>query len=261
MKSSVEMTENVLRRSQAYRTRRSKRIKMICTLLGCFGLVLLIGGGLWLRGLFPKTVQISALLPALTETQLAERSHLIVKGTVEGRSQPFQVKPVGGGMESNFMDYYLTIEEVYRGNAEIGEKIAVRVEGGTVGALTVISELDPELHVEDTVFLYLYQTNTGGGYTTGDDYYLVQNGWMGAYHFKEDPNRPINQKSGDSFDLTEKAAFIAKINETTPVNENSHYEQILEAFQHNLNSGFMTQEEYDREIANLKKYASVTKRG
>ena len=52
-----------------------------------------------------------ATFPAMTAEEQVEKAHLIVKGTFKDKSKAFRVS------STNFTDYYLTVEEVYRGDA------------------------------------------------------------------------------------------------------------------------------------------------
>ncbi len=202
-----------------------------------------------------------ATFPAMTAEEQIEKAHLIVKGTFKDKSKAFQIQPANGGDPSNFTDYYLTVEEVYRGDAAAGDVLSVRVQEGIVGTIKVEVDYEPDIQIGDTVLIYLYQTGMGGNYTTDEDYYYVLNGKKG-YCILNGEGQLRNAESGEVYPLAEVKASIASIDEKTPVNKNWPYEEALEGLKGNLENGFITEEEYQQALENLNSetYGKVVKR-
>lgn len=252
------MVNSLLERKARYLAAKQKKQKIVRGVLVACGLCLLLGGGWMLRQWF-SPVHISGLMPALTEQEMIEKSHLIVKGTFEDKSKAFQVRSADQTEESNFTDYYLTVEEVYRGDAVAGDIIAVRIQGGFVGTVNVVSDMDPEINVGDTVFVHLYQPGIGGGFETNEDYYYVLSGIDGLFHY-EDETTLVNPKTKGTKNIPELKAEIQRINQTTPVNKNWVYEESLENAKKNLETGFITEKEYNEMLKEQQTYGTVTKK-
>ncbi|MBQ7035751.1 MAG: hypothetical protein IJN34_08450 [Clostridia bacterium] len=167
--------------------------------LGSFFLagLVLIGAYLLLDHVFVRQIGF-ATFPAMTAEEQIEKAHLIVKGTFEDKSKAFRFS------SSNFTDYDLTVEEVYRGDAAAGDVLSVRVEEGLVGTLWVETVHEPKIRLGDTVFVYLYQT--------GGDYYYVLNGKSGYYLF-DGEGKIKNSESGEVLGLAEVEDTIKKVYE------------------------------------------------
>ncbi len=233
--------------------KRSAIITVIC----CFVALSLVIGYFVIDNVF-ETVEVSGLLPARTEQEMIEKSHLIVKGTFEDKSKAFQVRSADQTEESNFTDYYLTVEEVYRGDAVAGDIIAVRIQGGFVGTVNVVSDMDPEINVGDTVFVYLYQPGIGGGFETKEDYYYVLNGIDGLFHY-DGATTLVNPKTKQTKNISEIKVDIQRVNQTTPVNKNWVYEEFLENAKKNLENGFITEKEFNETMNEQQTYGTVKK--
>ncbi len=216
--------------------------------LGSFFLagLVLIGAYLLLDHVLVRQT-VFATFPPMTAEEQVEKAHLIVKGTFKDKSKAFRAS------STNFTDYYLTVEEVYRGDAAAGDVLSVRVEEGFVGNLWVETVHEPKIRLGDTVFIYLYQTD--------GDYYYVLNGKSG-YWTLEGEGQICNALNGEMAEIAEVEAIIASINEKTPANKNWPYEEALEGLKGNLENGFITEEEYQQALENLNSetYGKVVKR-
>ncbi len=149
-----------------------------------------------------------ASFPAMTAEEQIEKAHLIVKGTFKDKSKAFQIQPANGGDPSNFTDYYLTVEEVYRGDASVDDVIPVRVQEGFVGTVWVETAHEPNIRLGDQVLIYLYQTDEG--------YYYVLNGKSG-YWTLEGEGQICNAWNGDIAEIAEVEATIKKVHERESV--------------------------------------------
>ena len=167
--------------------------------LGSFFLagLVLIGAYLLLDHVLVRQT-VFATFPPMTAEEQVEKAHLIVKGTFKDKSKAFRAS------STNFTDYYLTVEEVYRGDAAAGDVLSVRVEEGFVGNLWVETVHEPKIRLGDTVFVYLYQTD--------GDYYYVLNGKSGYYLF-DGEGKIKNSESGEVLGLAEVEDTIKKVHE------------------------------------------------
>lgn len=204
-----------------------------------------------------KEVLIQGALEGFTPEELKEKSHLVIAGTVTGISTPFMIEAVPGPC-SNFTDYYVTVSEVLRGDAQAGDTVTVRVEGGEAGPFRVISEVDPVLAQGDECLLFLFRHNVGGGYNTQGDYYWILGRIQGAY-LKEEGGEEYWSMFGEdtAFQLDALAAEMEVINREHPVDPGWVRRELEEALEGNLERGMITQEEYEEGYADLERYATV----
>lgn len=221
-----------------------------------------------------RTSVVSGLLVELSGEDLYERSTLVIRGKVVGQSDVFQIKPVTGGDASNFIDYYVEIYEVLRGDSsQENDVVSVRIEGGMINGLNVIVEEAPNINADDEVLLYLYRPGRGSWYNTKGDYYYVVGERQGAFVLDETAETKDRVES-DQLDevfvsknhegiiyaeatYTEIARQVKDYTDKNPVNENIDYEITLENMKSNLESGFITKEEYDRFLLEDEIYATI----
>lgn len=202
-----------------------------------------------LPSLCGETVYISGSLVKRDIDDLFEKSSLAAIGTVTGQSEAFQIEHISGGVR-NFTDYYFTIENTLRGNAET-QTVTIRIQGGTVGNYTEIFEHSPDLKVGKEYLVFLYRPSRGGNYNTEGDYYYVLGQTQGVFTW---------EASGDFISATgvrlASTMLISTINDK-PVNENYFREEYIANQQRNLQNGFITQKEYDELMENIDKYAKI----
>lgn len=211
------------------------------------------------------TVEVSGINPHYELDELVEKSHIIAKGKITGQSDPFIVKPTNNGDESVFTDYYFELSEVLRGEKSSGDTISIRVEGGKKGKWNVVNETDVGMKIGDEVVAFLYKVNVGGGYTTNEDYYLIVAGNQGMYFIDENSNENIykNTITNDSPLIWEKALYeLTSISKEKPINYNWVYDEVINNLKANVETGFMTNEEYEKTLVefnqNTTKYATKT---
>lgn len=200
---------------------------------------------------------VSGLLVEKDSEDLKKESMLIVRGKVIGQSDPFEILPVFGDSPSIFTDYYIEVYEILRGDCDSTAPVTVRIQGGIIGNYGVYVEDTAELNVDDEVLLFLYAPGMGSGYNTKGDYYYVLGELQGAFFEEYDDNTYINDTTGKEIDMSEFAAEIELFNANNPVNENLVYEEFLENQEKNLESGFITQEEYYQIIEEASEYAAI----
>ncbi len=179
------------------RIKKAWLVALVCCLIG-----LVLGASfIILNHIFVRQIGF-ATFPAMTAEEQIEKAHLIVKGTFEDKSKAFRFS------SSNFTDYYLTVDEVYRGEASVGDILSVRVEEGLVGTLWVETVHEPKIRLGDQVLIYLYQTEGG--------YYYVLNGKSG-YWMLEGNGKIRNAWNGELSEMAEVEATIKKVHERESV--------------------------------------------
>lgn len=214
-----------------------------------------------------EVVHVSGTLVAMDQEDLMEQATLVIRGKVAGQSDAFRVSPVFGGDPTIFTDYYVEVYEVLRGDsASPSDTITVRIQGGTVDNLRVIAEEAAELNADDEVLLYLYTPGMGSGYNTEGDYYYIVGVNQGAYvldesseimKFSASDDESFVNKEGEKVDFQETKEEVENFSEIVPVDEDAVYNDFLETCNKNLKSGFITQEEYDRLLAETREYATI----
>lgn len=139
-------------------------------------LLCVAGFGLWnwAQSSNQRIVRISTSYPHFELDELVLESDLVVKGTVIEKTEPFKIKPANGGDISIFTDYVIQVEKTLRGKE--AKTLNLRMQGGEIGDLTVISEDEGLVDVGESYILFLYHPFAGGGYHTKGDYYYLTGG-------------------------------------------------------------------------------------
>lgn len=217
----------------------------------------------------PMTMVKSGVLAEVTYDDLLQDASVIVEAHTTTVSEPFSIQSVNG-VVSNFTDYTLKADRVLKGDLVENGDFTVRLEGGTVNGQKVVVEEAPQLPVDEPVLLFLYQPNMGGGFNTEGDYYYVLGMMQGAFYPEKDSDEKTQAKStstftnklGTSISIQTLENNLANIQQTATmngVNENSVYKKFLENQKKNLESGFITQEEYEQGLKESKQYATIIK--
>lgn len=202
------------------------------------------------------------VLASMSQEELIENSTLIVKAKLTDKSPAFQIKSVEGGI-SNFTDYYFEPENILRGEATTSS-IAVRINEGLVGDTEVINDVSYNFEIGSQYILFLYAPSYGGGFTTEGDYYYVTGAQQGVYKLnsiqtrsgEETYQNSISEES-NSIILSDFTAEVNNINSISPPQEDIDYQNFLDAQQENLESGFITQEEYNKFLQESQQYATI----
>jgi len=190
-----------------------------------------------------------------------KKSQLIVKGKIVKQSEIFTVTPASGVEGSNFSDYYLQVSDVLRGEASKTDLVPIRIEGGDTKELSVVVECQPDIKIGDEVIALLYKPNMGGAYNTDEDYYRIVGMDQGLYFINNgDSKKTIAENHrGESVDFKELEKKMSAFTKKNPINYNWVYEEVMENVKKNLETGFISQEEYDSIIDEIGKYATVKK--
>lgn len=207
-------------------------------------------------------VYVSGMIEYMSEEDLVENSTLIIRGTVTGQSDSFEIMAVTGGI-STYTDYYVEVTQVLRGSsAKAGDTVNIRMEGGEVDGIETIVDYMPPLEISDEMILYLKRPGRGGGFNTEGDYYYIVGSCQGAYILdKSNKERTGIEKfatiDGETYAFNEAVEEISTFSEKYPVNENLSQDKFLKNLKGNLKTGYITQEEYDCYLAESKEYATI----
>lgn len=248
--------------------------------------VCVVGAGILLTPkVTAREVIVDGLLPEYTPQQMMEYASLVAEGEIVSASEPFTVCS-DDGATANYVDYQFKLSQVFRGEAENGS-VSVRVPGGKVDDFryTVLSAAP--LACGESYILFLYRPHMGGDTLTEGDYYLVLGDWQGAYRWSDKavqnaaaeeavyvstgPAKAEASVSSDNLRTAAKEGGITKdvisvpdfsrtmeaFNQTVPVNEYWFRDETLDNLRYNLETGFISQEEYDLYLSRMEKYGRI----
>ena len=106
--------------------------------------------------------------------------------------------------------------------------------------------------MDNQYLLFLYESDRGGGFNTDGDYYYIRGLWQGVYYINKNDDT-FTSPSGEK--LTEEF-FMLRSEEY----KNNHYsakEERLKNLKNNLKNGVITQEDYDKSVAQMDEYAEI----
>jgi len=204
-----------------------------------------------LKTLITTTEEFSALIVGYTIDELIEKSSLIVLAKSTGERESFLTWATSGGQTIQ-TDHSFTVDTVLKGTP-YGDAIAVRTDGGTVGAYTQIWSSNPEFEPDTTYLLFLYHPEVGNGIHTEGNYYYVRGLVQGAYVPDENGGfyNPWTEE-----ELPAEALVSPLMDEEGPSAEEQRRE-LIETYRSNYESGFDTLEEYQRNMEELDEYAKT----
>jgi hypothetical protein len=205
-----------------------------------------------------KKVIISGLLVAKDIPLLIMESDIIVFGKVIEASNPIKIRPVGGGDYSLFTDYYFKPIEVLKSSEFFDNisKIPVRIQGGVTDDLIVFHEGEPKLEIGNEYILFLFRPGMGAGYNTEGDYYYVTGATQGTYTFviNDTIQELVPQLGAQSLTMNELKQQISNFS-------NVAVKTKMEVFQENLlkniESGFISEDEYSIFLDEVNTYATI----
>ena len=180
---------------------------------------------------------------------------MIVLCKVMEKSQPIKIQPVSGGDYSIFTDYYFEPTDILKGedNFEKITNIPVRIMGGQTEELTVITEDFPSLNPGCEYLLFLYRPGMGTGYNTEGDYFYVTGATQGAY--SSNGQQTFVSQYDDSKLTTEELSN--QIYDLSGIKVKTKLETFKENCLLNLESGFITEEEYESFMKETNVYATI----
>ena len=120
---------------------------------------------------------------------------------------------------------------------------------------------DIKIKDSDKMVLFLYRVTVGGGYTTNDEYYQVVGGSnQGIFFLDESAEKETYKSNSQNFDALEwgtaKAQLLEVANEL-PIDQSGLLEYETEQLKAELESGKITQDEYDTTLESYTKYATI----
>lgn len=208
------------------------------------------------------TMHKSGMLPKYSYEDLLEKASVIATVSLVEASAPFEIQSVSGAI-SSFTDYTMEVVEPIKGNVMAGESIVVRLEGGRVDNLNVVVEENPEIMSDSKMLLFLYQPGMGGSYNTEGDYYYVLGMNQGAF-YSENRARAVDENFTNELGLIVNkntlkldVEALSTVNGEKANNSNWVYEEFVDNQQKNLESGFITQEEYELLLKESSQYATI----
>lgn len=208
--------------------------------------------------------RISNMIAEKTTEQLIEESDLIAVCELKEISDAFQIESVGGGV-MNFTDSYFETTEILRGDPpDDSGIITVRTQGGMVDNWSVVMSDKYEFQYDKKYLLFLVHAGMGGGYNTEGDYYYLNGSWQGIFPLEETTTNSLkasseiieNGRGTDSIQLDAVRSEIEALNKIGPPDENAAYEKAMENQKANLDSGWITQEEYEEALEIYQQYAT-----
>ena len=213
----------------------------------------------------------SASGPQYPVDQMLEEVSLVVRGTVLGFDY-LNIRHVDGTADMLFTDYYVDVHETLRGEAETDENSLIRVRtlgGENDTSISINSELNLKIGTECLFFLF---KPAGGDYNTGEygyyyPYALSSGVYVAGDETVENARGETVPKTFTCYSSTrtddrelEYLTFTEKLeeyNKTHPVDVYKLANQAKENLLENLKSGFLSQEEYDKLLAEFDQYATI----
>lgn len=110
----------------------------------------------------------------------------------------------------------------------------------------------------------MLKPDQGGGYNTEGDYYYVTGSFQGAYELEDTKDEPATamkakpQSGGEEKVVAQLASDIQELRAQLPEDyEYSVREEGMKNLQANLESGFISQEEYEQMLSEREQYATI----
>lgn len=237
-------------------------------------------------------VEQSRTVAALSVEQMALESDLVARGTAVEGSSPFLVQPQDGRDPSVFVDYTFAVKQVYRcGQEKEPQELTIRVEGGTYQDITVNTSGSPSFEIGKEYIVFLYRAPKNGGYETEGEYYYVTGFEHGVFQETPEEKTDLSAvkaqktdkasrfsalETAEAYFVSEKAlqreengkikveaaeeilseqAFskeIAAFNQEYPEEIDYYKKRQEEAYRSNLETGMITEEEYEQWAAELE---------
>jgi hypothetical protein len=206
----------------------------------------------------PVRVNISGLLAAKDIPQLIMESDIIVFGKVIEASDPIKICPVGGGDYSLFTDYYFDAIDVLKSSELFDNmnRIPVRIHGGVTKDLIVVHGEEPKLTIGNEYLLFLFKPGMGAGYNTEGEYCYVTGATQGTYSFVNNDGiqKLVPQLGTQTLTMGE---LKQQINDFSSVAVKTKMEIFKENLLKNIESGFISEDEYSIFLDEANTYATI----
>ncbi len=245
-------------------------------------IALLVTVAITIYSLTYTIVTTNSLVELPNFSTVLDESSLIIHGKVDGKSNAFTVLHVNGESEEIYTDYYVTPIRVFRGKEAERDQVTVRLKGG--GPIDrIYADYPQEAKLESgKEYLFILSVPITGGFATEGEYYYpryqrfaVWNmGNNGEVYF-ESPHYLLDdsniEKEKRVFEEQEVSIALVQVSEierfVEEANMRSSYENAdeliaekhMKNMQMNLESGFISEEEYETMLKELTQYGTIIK--
>lgn len=211
----------------------------------------------------------SYIIPLSLE-EMVEMSSLVIRGRVLGFDY-LTIQEAGSEATMPYTDYYVEVLDILRGEPYDSERIIVRAEGGENDELIAINE-DLCLSVGEEYVFFLYTPAVSGArYNTEGDYYSIIYKNVGLFNVGEKRSGSADSESAprkiapyyktelnrDELDYSAFSEKMEEYNEQIPVDEDYFLKRAQDGLKKNLDSGYISQEEYDSAMAGLEQHGEI----
>jgi|GEM_PF-1577733 len=196
------------------------------------------------------SMMVFAEYPMKTIDDLFTQSSLAVTAEYTGGYNCIRI--FGDRLIGNFTDYVFEITVALRGAPE-EKRITVRVEGGSEGGFEELNSSSPSFEAGKEYLLFLYRPGMGGGYNTEGDYYYILGRNQGTFS-EEKPGIYVSQDVGATQLEWE---YILENANRHPIDEDYFRTEFIENQKLNLETGLITQQEYDDRMQTIDRYAAI----
>lgn len=200
-----------------------------------------------------KIYKMHGQLPEMSLNRMVERSSLIVYGEIIDHSDSFVVKS-GYGDRRAYTDYYLKPHEILRGESK-GDEITIRLEGGYLDGHFMESVNEAKLEVGKEYLLLLEKPRKIS--QTESDFYFVTNKSQGAFEVENNLFNIEDSVIVSDWSMAEFKNQLTFLSKKYPVVENLAEQETDENMKENLESGWITQKEYDEYLENKNNSAVI----
>ena len=216
------------------------------------------------------SIPISGYPVLISVEDMVQRSALVIRGRVLGFDY-LCIESADGTQKMPHTDYYVEILDVLRGEPYDDKMVTVRSMGGEDND-EILNIDNFELTVGQEYILFLWMPSKGGTWfhTEGDYYGIVEiettvfeasdettrnaDGITVPKTFKPTYPSDVNNEDLDYLEFKEK---MKEYNEIYPVVEDYEVSKYKEGLEANLESGFITKEEYDNAMSIIGDYGTI----
>lgn len=196
--------------------------------------------------------EISAIYPHYSIEKLVKHADVIAVGEIAKQDAVLEIEPVVGGETRLFTDFIVRLTEVYKDERQSAtNEVLLRVQGGENAEKIVIDTEMPKLAAGDQYLFFLAFPKSSGGYTADDGHMTLVGGPQGLFKLSDGANQFAN---ADTTINKEELTSMAKNPQLKLAKEEAdpYY-----GLKQNLQSGFITEEEYNKSVSELNKYATI----
>lgn len=202
----------------------------------------------------------TGLLPQKDLEDLVVESNLIIRAVPSSEEAPIRVQNTYGNI-MNYTEYKLQVSETIQGEPLDTVTLRMPEYGADEDGMDVFWEDKLELNIGQEYIFFLYRPDYGGGCHTEGDYYYLTGSRQGLHPVNGASvclAAPILDDTEGEIPVPDLIAEIETCRSNIPEGQVfSLREEILKSAQHNLETGFITQDEYDRMLREMDVYAVI----